>query len=131
MNAAHLAEGVLRGAGVKLIGREIVLAADQLELLRRHDQMQEPLLAADRAIAIGDAVEIGGDAETHPAAMTAAFVGLCHGRVVACRAVQCHAVGAPMIDTCTISGGTPKRTGKMLNPSPPETIRSHCSRTWP
>src|SRR6185503_18102859 len=112
--------------GVELIGREIVLAADQLELRRRHDQMQEAFLAADRAIAVGDAVELGSDAEAHPAAMTAAFVSLCHGRVVACRAVRCH---APVIDRCTISGGMPKRTGKILHPSPPETIKSHCSRT--
>ena len=31
----------------------------------------------------------------------------------------------------TISGGMPNRTGMMLQPRPPETIRSHCSRTCP
>ena len=45
-----------------------------------------------------------------------------HGRVQASR---------PEISTSTISGGTPRRSGSRLQPSPPETIRSVCSRTSP
>src|ERR1700751_368038 len=41
MNTADFAERVLGDAGVERVRREIVLAADELELLRRHDQMQE------------------------------------------------------------------------------------------
>jgi hypothetical protein len=36
---------------------------------------------------------------------------------------------APVIDTRTISGGMLKRTGTIAQPSPPETTKSHCSRT--
>src|SRR5262249_34347980 len=36
---------------------------------------------------------------------------------------------APAIDTRRISGGMPTRTGTIAHPSPPETTKSHCSRT--
>jgi hypothetical protein len=78
MHAAHFAERVLRNLGVELIGGQVVLAADQLELLGWHYEVQEALLAAQRAIAIGDAVEVRCNAETHPAAVTTAFVGRWH-----------------------------------------------------
>src|SRR3954453_7380702 len=52
MNAAMLAERVLRRLCVEFVGGEVVLAADELEALRRDDQVQNSLLDADRAIAI-------------------------------------------------------------------------------
>jgi hypothetical protein len=55
MNAAGGAERMPRRAGIETIGGERVFAAEQFELLRRHDQMQKPLLGADRAIAFCDA----------------------------------------------------------------------------
>jgi hypothetical protein len=55
MNAAGGAERMLRRAGVEAVGRQRILAAEQFELLRRHDQMQKSLLATDRAIAFCDA----------------------------------------------------------------------------
>jgi hypothetical protein len=39
-------------------------------------------------------------------------------------------VFAPSV-TCTISGGTPRRNGMMLQPRPPETMTSHFSLRWP
>src|SRR5262245_57658898 len=39
-----------------------------------------------------------------------------------------YTVCAPAIDTRTISGGMPKRTGTLEQPSPPDTTKSHCSR---
>src|ERR1051326_6719120 len=78
MDAAMLAEGVLRGPGAELIGRKLGLAAHALELLRRHDQMQEALHAAERAVAIGHAIEARGGAKRHPPAVATAFVGLPH-----------------------------------------------------
>src|SRR4029079_3526155 len=63
MDATYLAE-MMRGAlGVELLGRPITLSWLQIELLGRHDQMPNALFGADRAVADGDAVEIGGDAE--------------------------------------------------------------------
>jgi hypothetical protein len=38
------------------------------------------------------------------------------------------AAGAPPNVTNTISGGTPRRNGMMLQPRPPETMTSHFSR---
>jgi hypothetical protein len=67
---------VLRRAGIEPVDRQRIPAADQLEFFRRHDEMQETFLGAYRAIAIGDARQVRGDAEPHPAAMAAAFVGL-------------------------------------------------------
>ncbi len=55
VDAACGAERVLRRAGVKPIGRQRIGAAEKLEGVARHDQMQEALLGADRAVAFGDA----------------------------------------------------------------------------
>src|SRR5882724_6180378 len=76
MDAAHLAEMMLGDLGVELIGREIARALQQIEPLGRHDQVPDALLGADRAVADGDAVEVGGDAEAYAAAMASAFHGL-------------------------------------------------------
>lgn len=67
MNAAGRAERVLGRAGVEPIGGQRIAAAQELELLRRHDQMQEALLGADRAVAAGDARKIRGHTKPHPA----------------------------------------------------------------
>jgi hypothetical protein len=39
--------------------------------------------------------------------------------------------GAALKVTSTISGGTPKRNGMMLQPRPPETITSQLNLAWP
>src|SRR5271167_428221 len=44
MNAAGGAERVLRDAGIEAVGRQRILAAQQLEQVPRHNQMQEALL---------------------------------------------------------------------------------------
>jgi len=46
MDAAGGAECVLRRAGIEPVGRQRILAADQLELFRRHDEMQKTLFRA-------------------------------------------------------------------------------------
>src|SRR5262249_30984057 len=75
MNAAGFAEHVASGPSIEPVVGEIILAADQLELLRRHYEMQEALLGTDRAIALGYAIEIGGNAKAHAPAVTAAGHG--------------------------------------------------------
>ena len=62
MNAAVPAERVFRGLRAELIGRELAFAG-ALKLLRRHDQMQKALHAAERAVAINGLIEIAADAE--------------------------------------------------------------------
>ena len=37
----------------------------------------------------------------------------------------------PPTVTSTISGGTPRRSGMMLQPRPPETMTSQLIRVWP
>src|SRR6516165_4427051 len=44
MNAAMAAECVLGGQRVELVGGELVLAAQQLKMFRRDDEMQKPFL---------------------------------------------------------------------------------------
>jgi hypothetical protein len=73
VNAAMAAEFVLGGQRVELVGGELVLAAQQLEMFRRDDEMQKTLLGADRAVALGDMRQVGGDAKSNPPAMAAAF----------------------------------------------------------
>ena len=73
LNAAMAAECVLGGPCVELVSRELVLAAQQLETFRRHDEMEKALLGADRAVALGYVRQVGGDTKSNPPAMAAPF----------------------------------------------------------
>jgi len=66
-------------------------AAQQLEILGCHGNVQYPLLCADRAVALADRgrCQISLDAESDPPAMAAAFVSLQHARCSSC-ALFCH-----------------------------------------
>ncbi len=78
VHAAMPAKGVLGRVGVELIGRELLAALQQLELRGRHDQMQDALLGADRAVAFEQIGQVGAHPKPHPAAMTTAFISLDH-----------------------------------------------------
>src|ERR1700730_13313893 len=78
MHSAMPAEGVLRRVGVELVGREFRLAPQQLELLRRDDQMQDALLCAHRAVAFEECRQVGSHAELHLTAMAATLIGFHH-----------------------------------------------------
>jgi len=79
MNAAVPAEVMLRDASVEPVRRELSFATQELELLARHDQVKETLLGADRAVALGDAIELRRHAKADASAVTSALVRL-HGR---------------------------------------------------
>src|SRR6478609_3293833 len=70
--SARFTEVVLRRVRAERVGRERVLAGDELEVLRRHDVVQEALLRAHRAIAIDGLERAHDHAETYGAAVTAA-----------------------------------------------------------
>src|SRR6516165_6108971 len=78
MNTAGGAKRVLRNAGIEAIGRQCILAGDELERIRRHDEMQKAFFAADRAVALRHPRQIRGDAEAHTATMAAAFIAMRH-----------------------------------------------------
>src|SRR5262249_54195592 len=78
MDAAVFAKRVFCHAGVERVGGQIVLAAEQFEIFRRHDQVENSFLGADRTIADRDGVEIRGDAKAHAPAVTAALVIVRH-----------------------------------------------------
>src|SRR5262249_16388013 len=78
MHATVFAEHVLRDPGVEPIGREIIVAADQLELITRHDQVQKSLLRPDQTVAVGHPSKISADTKTPPPAMASAAKGF-HG----------------------------------------------------
>ena len=61
---------------IELVGRELAPATQQLEMFRRHDEMQKALLGADRAVALGDMRKVGGDAKSNPPAGTGARMSL-------------------------------------------------------
>ena len=56
MHPAVFAERVLGRPGVELVGRQVILTAKQLKLLRRHDEMKKTLFRADRAVALRHAI---------------------------------------------------------------------------
>src|ERR1044071_4296322 len=74
MNPAVPAKTMLRHAGVESVGRKLIRSRQQLEALAGHDQVQDPLLRADRAVALAHAVEARGHPKAYPAAVAAAFV---------------------------------------------------------
>src|SRR6516162_216999 len=61
VNAAMAAECVLGGQRVELVGGELVLAAQQLKMFRRDDEMQKNFFGADRTVALDDVRQVGGD----------------------------------------------------------------------
>src|SRR3569623_2892600 len=76
MDAAVTAERVLRDHGVEAIRRQRVVPLQQLEGVRRDDQMQEALLRAHRAVAVDGVRQVPGDAKPYPPAVTASLVRL-------------------------------------------------------
>jgi hypothetical protein len=72
------AEGVLCRSGIKPIGRQLPLSAEQLKAVERHGKMQNALFRADRAVAFADGAEIGPDAEPNSPAMAATLIGFEH-----------------------------------------------------
>ena len=66
---------MLGDVGVERVRRQQIAAADELETIGRHDQMQEAVLTADGAVAVRD-LDIGRrrDLEAHATAMTASGV---------------------------------------------------------
>src|SRR5262249_3496208 len=76
MDAAAGAKRVLCNAGIEAIGRQRILAADELERILRHDEMKKTLFAADRADAIRHPRQIRGHAKTYAPTRTAALIGL-------------------------------------------------------
>ena len=73
VNTAMAAECVLGGPRVELVSGELVLAAQQLKMFRRDDEMQKTFFGADRTVALDDVRQVGGDAKSNPPAMAAAF----------------------------------------------------------
>src|SRR5688500_11864982 len=67
VDPARAAERVARNTGVEGVGRELVLAGDELEPVRRDDPVEDPLLRTDRAVAVARAHELAADAKAHPA----------------------------------------------------------------
>ena len=66
---------MLGDMGIEGVRRQRIAAADELETIGRHDQMQEPVLAADGAIAVRDLdISRGRHFEAYSTAMTAAGV---------------------------------------------------------
>src|SRR5262249_60291055 len=76
MDAAAGAKRVLCNAGIEAIGRQRILAADELERILRHDEMQKTLFAADRAVALRHPRQIRGHAKAHAPTMAAALISL-------------------------------------------------------
>ena len=79
---------MLRDLGVERIRRERIAAAQQLESLGRHDQVQKPDFAANGTVAFGN-IEMRRrhDFEADAAAVATAGVGE-HGRSSVCALAQ-------------------------------------------
>jgi hypothetical protein len=76
MHAAVLAEGMLGDTAAELVAGDGIRATQQFEPIARHNKVQEALLRADRAVALGYVGQIALTSEPHLAAMAAALIGL-------------------------------------------------------
>ena len=73
LHPADAAKQMLRDAGIEAVSGQRIRATEELEALRRHDQVQIAGEAADRAVAIqGDQRRGRPHCEANPAAMTTA-----------------------------------------------------------
>src|SRR6185437_12419515 len=78
VDTAVLAERMFGYARVESVSGQFVLAVQEFELLRRHDQVQKTFFRAYRTVAICDAIEVGCHAETHATAVAAALMSRRH-----------------------------------------------------
>src|SRR5579864_4252692 len=65
VNTAMAAEVMLRDPRIESIGRQIGASGEKLERLFGHDEVQEALLRADRAVALARARQIRADSVAH------------------------------------------------------------------
>ena len=72
------AECMLGHDGAECVGRQRVLAAQQVEILRLDGKVEDALLRADGTIALRQQVQIDPGTEADSAAMAAAFTVLKH-----------------------------------------------------
>lgn len=75
LDAANFTKKMLGNSGVECVSRQTIRTLQQLETGRRHNQMDEPGSAADRAVTF-QRIDFGGrhDFESHSAAVTTAAV---------------------------------------------------------
>src|SRR5262249_22658304 len=95
-------------AGIEAVSGQRILAAQELECVGRHDEMQKTLFAANRAIALGDARQIRRYAKAHPPAMAAAFIATLHSTTPPPRRTNRTAPGRAPARACR-GGGTHAR----------------------
>jgi len=76
MNPADAAEHMLGNPRVKSVGYQSLCPLEQRKLLRRHNQMQKPLLAANRAIAVSYLIVINSYLKPHSSTVTPTVVGI-------------------------------------------------------
>ena len=74
VNATRRTEIVLGGFRVELIECDRFRRREEVKLFRLNDQMQKPLLRADRAVAVYNLREIRGHRKSHSTTMTTALV---------------------------------------------------------
>jgi len=74
LDPAGSTEEMLRSPGAEAVRGQLVRTAEQFEIAMRHDQVQKPCLAADRAIAVEHFERrLDRDRETHRAAVATAL----------------------------------------------------------
>ena len=71
---AYAAEMMLRNLRVEFVRGEILSAGHEVEICRRHDQVNEALLYADRAAAEACGRQIPMNYESNSTAVTASFI---------------------------------------------------------
>jgi hypothetical protein len=74
MNAANHAEVVLRYHRSKLVGTKMLATTQKSEILGRNSEMEDPLLRADGAVALCNAINNRVDLESDAATVTTADV---------------------------------------------------------
>jgi hypothetical protein len=70
MNATKGAEMVLGYHRSKLVGTKMLATRQKSEILGRHSEMEDPLLRADGAVALRDALDNRVDLESDAATVT-------------------------------------------------------------
>jgi hypothetical protein len=75
VDTADRTKVVLGRPGIELIEGHCIGRSEQTELFRLDDEMEKPLLRANRTVASNDSFQVGSNLESHPAAMASSLIG--------------------------------------------------------
>src|SRR5207244_10886519 len=123
---ARRVERMLNATGVEGVLREVGLRRGEAQLLLRHEPEEVAALAADRAAALDDLLDVPLHLEPDPSAMTSALIG--HGRTPLQRIATRQAKNRPSASRLSKSDSRAAICSAVAKPQPAALLRSSAEK---